>query len=56
MTQNQKDKFADNARKGFYFFQPDGKLRPTPRTYRESLMGQKQFDDRRQEKLKGDIK
>ena len=39
MTQKQKDKFADNARKGYYFFQPDGKLRPTPRTYREAMMG-----------------
>ena len=49
----QMRKFASNAKKGYYFFQPDNVALPTPRSAREAWGGTyqtKDQDDRRQEK------
>lgn len=48
----QMKKFARNAKKGYYFFQPDTVAKPTPRSSRDAWGGtyNKEDDDRRQEK------
>ena len=48
----QDRKFASNAKKGYYFFQPDSVAKPTPRSSRDAWGGTytNEDDDRRQEK------
>ena len=48
----QMKKFARNAKKGYYFFQPDSVVKPTPRSAYEAWGGIYTNDDhdRRQEK------
>jgi hypothetical protein len=48
----QMKKFARNAKKGYYFFQPDSVAKPTPRSAYEAWGGTYTNDDhdRRQEK------
>ena len=49
----QMRKFASNAKKGYYFFQPDTVSLPTPRSARDAWGGTytpQSKDDRRQEK------
>jgi hypothetical protein len=48
----QMKKFARNAKKGYYFFQPDNVAKPTPRSSRDAWGGTyvNEDDDRRQEK------
>jgi hypothetical protein len=49
----QDRKFANNAKKGYRFFQPNSVPLPTPRSSREAWGGtyRNEDDDRRQEKL-----
>jgi hypothetical protein len=48
----QQRKFARNAKKGYYFFQPDNVAKPTPRSSRDAWGGTytNEDHDRRQEK------
>ena len=48
----QMKKFARNAKKGYYFFQPDSVAKPTPRSSRDAWGGTytNEDDDRRPEK------
>ncbi len=48
----QMRKFASNAKKGYYFFQPDTVAKPTPRSSRDAWGGTyiNEENDRRQEK------
>jgi len=49
----QMNKFARNAKKGYYFFQPDNVSLPTPRSARDAWGGTytpQAEDDRREEK------
>ena len=48
----QQRKFARNAKKGYYFFQPDNVAKPTPRSSRDAWGGTytNEDNDRRQEK------
>ena len=48
----QMNKFARNAKKGYYFFQPDNVAKPTPRSSRDAWGGTyiNEDYDRRQEK------
>lgn len=48
----QQRKFARNAKKGYYFFQPDNVAKPTPRSSRDAWGGTytNVDHDRRQEK------
>lgn len=48
----QDRKFANNAKKGYRFFQPDSVATPTPRTAREAWGSDyiRDTDDRRQER------
>jgi hypothetical protein len=49
----QMNKFARNAKKGYYFFQPDNVSLPTPRSARDAWGGTytpQAEDDRNQEK------
>ncbi len=49
----QMKKFANNAKKGYHFFQPDSVAKPTPRSSREAWGGTYVNDvvnDRRQER------
>ena len=49
----QMRKFASNAKKGYYFFQPDNVAKPTPRSSREAwgaTYTPQSEDDRNQEK------
>ena len=48
----QMRKFASNAKKGYYFFQPDSVSLPTPRSARDAWGGTyvNEQNDRRQEK------
>ena len=48
----QMNKFARNAKKGYYFFQPDSVAKPTPRSAKDAWGGTyiNEDYDRRQEK------
>jgi hypothetical protein len=49
----QLRKFARNAKKGYYFFQPDNVAKPTPRSARDAWGGtyvNDDVNDRRQER------